>query len=237
METLVKEADLQDAPGPADGLPPLEQGDRLDRETFHVRYCAMPPHTRAELIDGVVIMPSPLFPPHSRADVQSTLWLYRYSEATPGVTLLTNVTTLLGEATEVQPDLCLTVASSCGGQSRVEEHRGVIGAPELVMEIASSSAAYDLHLKRDLYERAGVREYVVTLIREARVLWLARRGERFAELAPGADGLYRSEVFPGLWLDAAALLRQDTSAVRAALEQGLASPEHMAFVRRLAGED
>jgi len=232
LETLVRARELEETGG-AGSLPPLEQGDRLDRETFHARYCAMPPRTRAELIDGVVIMPSPLFLPHSDQQVEATGWLYLYKSATPGVILTSTATTLLNPETEVQPDLSLLIEASRGGQTRQDVNRGVIGAPELVMEIASSSAAYDLHLKRDLYERAGVREYVVTLIREARVLWLARRGERFAELAPGADGLYRSEVFPGLWLDAAALLRQDTGAVRTALEQGLASPEHAAFVRKL----
>lgn len=96
------------------------------------------------------------------------------------------------------------------------------------------TASYDLHAKMQDYERAGVREYVVVVLREERVVWFARRGERFEEKAAGGDGWFRSETYPGLWLDATALLRRDTAAVIAALNQGLAEPEHSAFKQRLS---
>ena len=109
----------------------------------------------------------------------------------------------------------------------------VVGAPELTAEVALTSAAIDLHAKRLAYERTGVREYIVLVLRERRVAWFVRRGQGFAPLEPGADGILRSEFFGGLWMDTEAMLRQDTLRVEVVLQQGLASPEHKAFVERL----
>ncbi len=214
-------------------LPPLENGDHLDQKTFHERYEAMPDHVRAELIGGIVYMSSPLKRPHGRHHFQTIGWLYRYSAATPGTEGLDNATAILGEDSEPQPDCALLILPECGGQTREDEDEYVHGAPELLSEIALTSAAIDLHRKLRDYEKAGVLEYVVLLVRQDRVLWYVRRGERFEELTPGPDGIYRSEVFPGLWLDPAALLRRDTARVEEVLQQGLATPQHKAFVERL----
>jgi hypothetical protein len=62
--------------------------------------------------------------------------------------------------------------------------------------------------------------------------WFVLRGGRFEPL-PLAEGIYRSEVLPGLWLDPAAVVRGDLARVLQVLQQGLASPEHAAFVARL----
>jgi Uma2 family endonuclease len=214
-------------------LPPLENGERLDQKTFHARYEAMPEGTRAELIGGIVYMPSPLKPPHGRMHIRVSHWLANYEDATTGVETYDNVTTILGEESEPQPDVCLIIAPEKGGQMRVNEDEYLEGAPELVAEVALSRGSIDLHAKRDDYERAGVREYIVVALRQNRVFWFISRGGRFEDLPLGADGIYRSEVFPGLWLDPDALLRLDGSRLREVLQQGLTSPEHAAFVARL----
>jgi len=214
-------------------LPPLENGDHLDQKTFHARYEAMPEGTRAELIGGIVYMSSPLKRPHGRMHKRASHWLTEYEDATPGTEGFDNATNILGEENEPQPDLCLLIAPDKGGQTR-EENEYIFGGAELILEIASSTESIDLHRKRRDYEEAGVREYVVVVIRQARVFWFVSRNGRFEDLPLGTDGIFRSEVFPGLWLDPAALLRRDAARLREVLQQGLASPEHTAFVARLA---
>jgi Uma2 family endonuclease len=220
-------------PGRVAPLPPLVEGQRLDQAEFHRRYEAMPPGTRAELIDGVVFMPSPVGHDHGRAHVPVIVWLDRYAEDTPGVEVLDNASTILGRKSEPQPDAQLRFLPECGGQTRNEEGF-VTGAPELVVEVAKATRYVDLGPKLADYERAGVREYVVRALDPDEVLWHVLREGKLVPLPPDPDGLYRSEVFPGLWLDPQALLAGDRRRVRAALEQGLATPEHAAFVARLA---
>lgn len=215
-------------------LPALENGDYLDQKTFHARYEAMPPGTRAELIGGIVYMPSPLKPPHGRMHARLMSWLGDYEEATPGVEVYDNTTAILGEKSEPQPDAYVIIAPDRGGQMRLNEDEYLEGAPEMIAEVASSSESIDLHAKRADYERAGVKEYLVVALRKSRVYWFVLRGGKYEELAPGPDGVFRSEVFPGLWLDPAALLRRDSHRVKEVLEQGLATPEHAAFVAKLA---
>ncbi len=216
-------------------LPPLENGDHLDQKTFHERYEAMPEGTRAELIGGIVYMASPTKRRHGRHHLQATRWLGDYEEATPGTVGFDNTSNILGDDSEPQPDLCLLIASGKGGQTRDEDDY-IVGAPELIVEIASSSESIDLHKKKSDYERAGVREYVVVALRQNRVFWFVSRNGSFEELALGGDGIYRSERFPGLWLDSATLLRLDAPRIREVLQQGLATPEHDDFVKQLAAK-
>jgi Uma2 family endonuclease len=213
--------------------PPLFAGQRLDQEAFHERYEAMPPGTRAELIGGVVHMPSPLGPEHGDAHVPAIVWLSYYAENTPGVQVLDNTSTALYAAGEPQPDALLRIRPEYGGRTRTER-RFIVGAPELVVEIAHASRFIDLGPKLADYERAGVLEYVVRALEPDEVHWHMLREGRLVEVAPGPDGLFRSEVFPGLWLDPEAILTHDTRRLRAVLDRGLASPEHGAFVAQLA---
>ncbi len=214
-------------------LPPLVAGQNLRREEFHARYEAMPPKTRAELIGGVVFMPSPARDLHGTICLNSAAWLGLYKFRTPGVLASENATLFLGDLTEVQPDTWLRIAPERGGQTRNVGHY-VEGAPELIVEVSVSSRAIDLGPKLAEYERAGAREYVVFAINPDEVYWHARRGDRLVRVEPGPDGLYRSETFPGLWLDPAAILDDDGPALLAALDRGLATAEHAAFVARLA---
>ncbi len=216
-------------------MPPLENGDRLDQKTFHERYEAMPPHVRAELIGGIVYMASPQKKRHSRAQGRLLRWLDEYEDATPGTESLGNATDVLGPASEPEPDGCLIIQPEKGGQTW-DEDGYVCGPPELCAEVSWASESIDLHGKKADYEQAGVREYVVVALRKQQVYWFIRHRRKFRELAPGKDGILRSEVFPGLWLDPEALLRNDKKRVLAVLRQGLASAEHAAFVAKLAAK-
>jgi Uma2 family endonuclease len=218
---------------PGRAAPPLVEGQRLDQAEFHRRYEAMPPGTRAELINGVVFMPSPVGPEHGRAQVPVLVWLSYYEENTPGVDVLDNATAILGPRNEPQPDAQLRILPACGGQTR-DEGGFVTGAPELVVEVAKATRYVDLGPKLDDYEQAGVREYVVRTIQPDEVLWHVLQEGRLVAMPPDGDGLYRSRTFPGLWLDPEALMARNTRRLRAVIDQGLVAPEHAAFAARLA---
>ena len=143
-----------------------------------------------------------------------------------------NATVRLDEDNELQPDALLRIETDRGGQARRSEDDYLEGPPELVAEVASSSVSIDLHAKLNVYRRNGVREYVVWRVQDGAIDWFILRGGEYQRLQPGSDGLIKSEVFPGLWLDVAAMLRGDLRTVLAALEQGTHSAEHAEFVRR-----
>lgn len=214
-------------------LPPLVAGQRLDQPTFHDRYEAMPPNTRAELIGGVVFMPSPLSFGHGSWDSNVSDWLGHYRRFTKGIGKAINATVQFDDYGEPQPDCQLRIPEELGGLSRLVDGY-VVGTPELVVEVGKSSRRIDLGPKKTDYQRAGVPEYLFVGMDPNEILWFVRRAGRFAAMNPGEDGILRSEVFPGLWLDPSAMLSGDTDRVFEVLDQGLASPEHAAFVARLA---
>ena len=218
----------------AEDVVPLEPGDRLTRDEFERRYEAMPQLKKAELIEGIVYMPSPVrLRRHSGPHLHFVTWLGTYEANTADVLAGDNGTARLDLENEPQPDALLMIEPACGGQARVSEDDYVEGAPELVGEVSSSSASFDLHTKLHVYQRNGVREYVVWRVLDREIDWFVLRGSQFQRQAPAGAGLLRSEVFPGLWLDAAAMVRGDMARVLAVLQQGLNSPEHAEFVRRL----
>lgn len=212
---------------------PLAAGQRLGRLEFHARYEEAPPHLKFELIDGVVYMASARHKPHGRKHITSATWVTVYAMHTPGVESFDNASTILSDACEVQPDVCLLIRPDRGGQSHDFEQM-IGGAPELVVEVAGSSRRIDLGPKLRAYEVAGVCEYLVLAVDPFEVLWHRHRDGQFQRIEPDADGLYRSSIFPGLWLDPAALESGDGPALLAALSRGLATPEHAEFVARLA---
>lgn len=214
-------------------LPPLHHGDSLTREEFLRRWEAMPGVRHAELIDGIVAMPSPVSLAHGDYCMPLITWVGLYVAATPGCWAGTETTWLMSTSDVSQPDIALRILPEFGGQSRVE---GVYatGAPELVIEISQSSAARDLGPKLRLYQRSGVREYLTVLLQDEQVIWRELAGGAYQEIPYDVDRVLRSRQFPGLWLAPDALWRQDLPQLLAVVQQGTQSPEHAAFVQRLA---
>ncbi len=218
-----------------DKIPPLEGGDRLTRFEFERRYEAMPQLKKAELIEGVVYMPSPTrHKNHSRPHGQILGWLAVYCAATPGTDFGNNASVRLDMDNEVQPDALLRLDSDSGGTSRISEDDYLAGPPELIVEIAASSVAYDLYDKLNVYRRNGVQEYIVWKIYERQLDWFKLSEGRYIPLSPDAAGIIRSQVFPGLHLAVTALLNGNLAEVLAELQRGLATPEHAAFVEGLS---
>ena len=219
---------------PAPATPPLQNGDRLTRVEFERRYAAMPDLHNAQLIEGVVYMPSPVsYRHHGAPHFDLITWLGLYRIATPGVEGGDNATLRLDLANAPQPDAFLIVLPSHGGQARIDADDYIVGAPELVAEVSATTVSIDLHAKLDAYRRNGVREYVVWRVFDRTIDWFVLREGRYDPLAPAADRSYHSEACPGLWLDPAALIGGDMAAVARTTQQGLASAEHADFVERL----
>ena len=216
---------------------PLESGDRLSRAEFERRYMAMPELKRAELIEGVVYVPSPVrVRRHGRPHAHLVTWLGIYETATPGVIVADNASVRLDLDNEPQPDAVLFIDPDHGGQARIAADDYLEEAPELVAEVASSSASYDLNTKLNVYRRNGVKEYIVWRVLDQQIDWFVLRDGEFVRSSVDDAGLYRSEVFPGLWLDPAALVRGDTPSVQTILQHGLASQEHRDFAARLKAQ-
>jgi Uma2 family endonuclease len=220
--------------GGANPVPPLESGDRLTRPEFERRYAAAPV-AKAELIEGVVYVASPLrfqqhAEPHSRVDT----WLGTYVAFTPGTRSGIEPTVQLDLDNEPQPDIVLLIDESAGGQTRVTAEGYLEGAPELVIEIAASSAALDLGDKKQAYRRNGVTEYLVWQVFENQIDWYTLTDGAYQRLSVDGDGILRSARFPGLWLAVNAILTGDMAQVLTVLQTDLQSLEHQAFVAQLA---
>lgn len=215
-------------------VPLLRAGDRLSRAEFERRYHAMPSLKHAELINGVVVMPSPVrFGHHGRPHSRLSAWLVFYSMFTPGVESSDNGSVRLSVVDEPQPDVCLFIHPDCGGQTQISKDDYVELAPELVAEVSASSAAFDSGEKKDRYQLAGVCEYLVWRVNDCALDWWVLRDGVYVALLPDSDGVIRSQVFLGLWIDPKAILQDDHARCLALMQQGLASPEHATFVRRL----
>ena len=215
-------------------LPPLENGDRLTRQEFERRYEAMPDVKKAELIDGVVCMGSPVrFGKHSEPHAALLTWLGTYAAFTQGVRLGDNATVRLDADTEPQPDALLRIEPEMGGNSRISEDDYIEGGPELVAEISSSTASYDLHDKMDAYCRAGVKEYLVWRVDDKQVDWFVLHDGAYMRLTPDTSGGMTSQTFPGLRLAISALLVGDMAQVVGELQKGLDTAEHAEFVAQL----
>lgn len=203
-------------------IPRLENGDRLTRVEFERRYAAMPKRVKAELLDGAVYMVPPVELEHVDPHALVIGWLTAYSAATPGTRVSTDATLRLDELSEPQPDALLRRLPEAGGKSRVDPEGYLRGGVELVCEVAASSASYDLHQKKSVYQRHACLEYVVLVVHEAEVVWFALENGEYVPLAPEGS-ILKSRTFPGLWLDAKALLAGDGARLLAVLREGLAT--------------
>ncbi len=216
-------------------MPRLENGDRLTRTEFERRYAATPEKFKAELIEGIVYVASPVrVKNHGRPHAQIMTWLGVYYTATPGVDFADNTTTRLDLDNEPQPDALLRIEPEVGGRSRITEDDYIEGLPELVLEIAASSASVDMNTKLNAYRRNGVQEYIVWQVYENQIAWFCLQEGEYIRLQPDATGIIRSRVFPGLWLAVDALLKGDLAIVLTELQTGLATSEHGEFVDRLS---
>ncbi|EGJ30509.1 hypothetical protein LYNGBM3L_50630 [Moorena producens 3L] len=216
-------------------IPILENGDRLTRVEFERRYQAMPDTKKAELIEGVVYVASPVrITKHANPHGKIITWLGVYEAATPGVMLGDNPTVQLDFDNEPQPDAILRIDQQKGGQSRISDDDYVEGAPELIVEIAASSASYDLHDKLRAYRRNGVREYLVWLVQEQQFRWYELDAGEYLQQQPDQLGVLSSNVFPGLQLAVEPLLAGEMQRVLAVLQEGIQSEAHQHFVARLA---
>ena len=158
-------------------------------------------------------------------------WLFNYRLRTPNVRVSDNATVRLGRRNVPQPDASLRIVRD--GQSTLDSKGYLEGGPELVAEVAASSVSIDRNAKLRAYRDHGVREYVLWRVEEAEIDWFVLRDGQFVALAPAEDGVLKSEVFPGLWLDPAAMVALDAGRVHEVLLRGVASPEHAAFVERM----
>jgi Uma2 family endonuclease len=235
MATLVTERRSAKHDQPDADIPPLENGAHLSASEFLRRYEAMPELKKAELINGIVFyMASPLrIDRHGEPDGLIQTWLGTYAIATPGVKHAINSTTLLGPDDVPQPDGLLRILPESGGRARVDAKGYLDGAPELIIEVAASSASIDVREKLTSYRRARVLEYLVWRTEDKAVDWWILEEDEYRPIAASADGVLRSRTFPGLWLDVQALLSGDGAKLMTTLQEGLNSPEHAALVQRL----
>jgi Uma2 family endonuclease len=197
------------------------------------RYEEMPEHIKIERIEGIVYMPaekvSAVF--HGEPRLNMATWLGTYEALTPSVAAADNSTIFLDADNDPQPDLCLYIVPERGGAVKIDSKGYIVGSPEMIVEIAASSVSFDLGAKLNVYRRNGVREYVVHRTYDGEIDWFILRDGQYEKQSPDAQGAYRSQTFPGLWLNAGAIIDGNLAAVLATLRQGLASPEHADFVK------
>jgi Uma2 family endonuclease len=167
---------------------------------------------------------------HARVHTRILHWLGTYADHTPGVEAFGPITDKLGRLSQPEPDGSLVLAAECGGRTTVDEDNFLAGPPELAVEVAVSTMSVDLGRKKRDYEEYGIGEYIVILPLDCRVAWFVRRKGDFVELPADEMGVYRSTIFPGLWLESSGLFASPTQKVIHTLRLGLASPEHAAFV-------
>lgn len=214
---------VESKPGAAGNSPsrplPLESGEFMHSREFLRRYECMPQIKKAELIEGVVYMGSPVSVRHAKPDAVIQAWLATYASRHPETEALTNATVILDPENTVQPDALLRRLPEHGGLTRVNEQGYLAGPPELVVEVAASTASIDLRDKRRAYCRNGVREYLVWLVAEARLEWSCLEEDEYRPQLPDAQGLLQSRGFPGLCLPIAPLLAGDTAKVLNALTE------------------
>lgn len=197
---------------------PLESGDRLTRAEFERRYSARPDIKKAELIEGVVYVASPVrTEEHGQPHFDVGGWLAVYIARTPGIIRAIDSTVKLDADNEFQPDLYLAWDAEHGGRAKLEDGY-LVGPPDLAVEVSASTASRDLSLKLPVYRRNGVREYLVWQVYEERIDWFALDEEgEYQPLPADQSGIVESRVFPGLRLDVPAMLAGDLGRVFAAL--------------------
>jgi len=212
----------------------LITGERLTLAEFLHAWDAQTDIRRAELIEGVVHMPSPVTREYGRFHATVISWLWHYAQATPGCECGDNTTWLMLESAP-QPDAFLRIVPERGGQSRNEANYNA-GAPELIVEVSLTSTEVDFGPKLALYQRVGVQEYVTIELLTRRIVWRVLENASYGELAVGSDAVLRSHRFPGLWLDVEAFWINDGERLMKTLETGLRTDGHSQFAASLTSQ-
>ena len=211
----------------------LHNGDHMTQPEFHRIYERMPKEFKAELIGGIVYVSPPVGQRHGIMHMPLSTVLFTYEGHTPGVQTADNTTINLGPKGQPQPDAYARILPSHGGQSRSPADAPYTeGPPELVIEIAHATRSIDFHRKRQDYTRYGVQEYLVVNLEDSVLRLFDLKSDK--EHPPEPDGVVRIRTFSGLWIDPPALFARDYHRLMAVLQRGLASPEHAAFVQKLA---
>lgn len=214
--------------------PPLENGDALTAAEFLRRYEAMPGTRKAELIEGIVFMPSPVrINEHGKPDGVIQTWLGYYAARTPGTEFCPNTTLRLDADNMPQPDGLLRLSPECGGRTSVDKDGLLCGPVELVVEVAASSASIDARDKWRAYRRNGIKEYILWRTLDRQLDWWVLEGDEYHPKLPDAQRLISSASFPGLVLAVDALLAMDSGKVLDALQAAMQTPAHAEFVARL----
>jgi Uma2 family endonuclease len=210
--------------------PPLENGDRLNRKEFRRRWEAMPEVTRAELVEGIVFMAAAVrHRQHGGPQRLLIGWIDRYINHTPGIDGGGNSSVALDDSNEPQPDAYILLPSEVGGCCRVDDDGYLEGPPDFVAEVSASTTSLDMNLKFEVYQRNVVKEYLVWRVLEDAIDLFVLEQNQYVRQPPEPEGILKSRVCPGLWLDTAALLKRNARRLHEVLEQGLASSEHKAF--------
>jgi len=200
--------------------PPLESGDVLDASEYWRRYCATQEKVKAERINRKVYIMSPLRAVHhGNPHFLLAQWIGHYAMYHPTLIGSDNATIRLNGDNDPQPDLCLLRVN---GQTHFDDDGFIVGAPEMIVEVAGSSASYDFSEKRDVYESAGVGEYLVFETIEGRIAWWQSKDGQFVDILPEGV-IYKSVLFPGLWLDADALRSASSVKLIQTLQKGIES--------------
>jgi Uma2 family endonuclease len=233
-ETVSKKRNkINSAKNGANNLPPLENGDHLTRLEFHRRYEAMPENVKAELIEGVVYMASPVSMKHGIPHGRIMNWLGFYSTATAGTDFADNVTLIVDFDNEPQPDAVLYVKKEFGGNSFINSDSYLEGSPELIVEIAASSKSYDLHTKKRVYQRNGVKEYIVWRVLDEAIDWFVLENGEYVQVYTNEENIIESRFFIGLRLNVKAMIENDLATVLADLQRGLKTKKHKEFISKL----
>lgn len=232
---LVPQSVSDTANSQAPPILPLETGDCLNREEFLRRWAAMPHVFHAELIEGIVFMAAALRHPHHASPHRLLIvWLSRYIDSTPGLDGGISGTVALDEDNVPQPDGYVLVPAEVGGQCSLAPEGYLEGPPALVAEVSASTKSIDLNLKFQAYRRNGIREYIVWRVREEAIDWFVLNDGQYELLPPDADGILKSRVCPGLWLDPAALVKRRSKRITEVLDLGMATAKYREFAARVA---
>ncbi len=130
----------------------------LEKKKYTIEdYEKLPEGSPYQLIEGELIMSPAPAPEHQRVSIRLSVKLFHHlKERTKGEVLYAPVDVFLDEENAYQPDIVVILEDS---KAKITQ-RGIEGPPDIVVEILSPSTAYyDLRVKKDVYERAGVKEY------------------------------------------------------------------------------